>query len=262
MRILALDDNEQDLESLRLMLTELDPEVQFDGVKSENEFLEKLKQNEDYSLLFLDIVLAGDQTQDSRGIELLELIADDYYYIPVCLISGYFIDKVREVHRKVLGNSPQFIGFLDKMDYSTKDLADIIEKAKHFSEEQKREAQEIESLQQTIRDLREGSGTPGSGDRVDREAAELVQRMFKNLYFTPEALRGDLGDQRAVRILMHINTGNEHAINAQKRQLTQGYEGYKNVWEYRCSRDGRILIGLDKGRRDVPLVTKNPPWYE
>ncbi|MCS6972475.1 MAG: response regulator [Leptospiraceae bacterium] len=258
MKVLALDDNQNDLEILGLMLQELNPKIEFHAVNDETQFLDKLQQGDDFTLFFVDIALGGSAEADSRGLRLLELIAGDYYYIPVCLVSGYFLEKVREVHHTLLGYCPQFIGFLDKMEYSIEDLLGILEKAQHFSAEQKKRQAKIAQLQEKIRKLQEELRHKNSKEPSEH----LVQKIFHNLHFTPQALRGELDDHRAIHVLMHINEGNDHVLGTKKKRFASSYNGYHNVWEYRYSHAGRILVGLDYGRKDVLLVTSHAPWHD
>lgn len=117
-KILALDDNPLDLECLKDTLLSVESNIVFSPTKNEMDFLNILEKEKNFSLIFVDISLGKQVESDNRGLALLEMIQQNYYHIPVCILTGFYLEKTKEVMSRFLGSCPQFVDYLDKMDYT------------------------------------------------------------------------------------------------------------------------------------------------
>ena len=82
MKVLLVEDHVLFREGLRLLLGEIDPDVDVTGVSSQDQALEKLK-GIDFDLVLLDLKLG----QES-GLDALAAIKQDYPDLPVVVLSG------------------------------------------------------------------------------------------------------------------------------------------------------------------------------
>ncbi len=130
MNILIVDDFEQDRKMLRRTIHKKHPEYKISEVSNLSYMYAELTKP--CELLFLDISLNGNNKPDNEGLNAICAIIDGYPGLPICLITGYFKEKVYRVLGDFMSESGPIVNCLDKGKYKSEDLLKVYSKAEKY----------------------------------------------------------------------------------------------------------------------------------
>lgn len=132
MKVLIVDDVEADRKMLRQTISRNHKGCEFIEAKDIDEMYSGLSHSP--HILFQDVSLVDTDGHDSQGMTAMFDVIDSHPEIPIVIITGYYLEKIREFTSEFLGKTTQIIDFLDKMNYNEGDIKRIFVKAKDYKE--------------------------------------------------------------------------------------------------------------------------------
>jgi DNA-binding LytR/AlgR family response regulator len=172
MNILIVDDLEQDRKMLRRTIHKNHPEYKISEASNLSHMYAEL--NKPCELLFLDISLNGDNIPDDEGLNAIYNIMDGYPGLPVCVVTGYFKDKIHKFLGDFLTETTQIVNCLDKGVYKSKDLLEVFSKAEKYRSNFRKSRDEMrvaEDLAQEYAEMKE--------KRIEKKFSIYIQKLEK-----------------------------------------------------------------------------------
>ena len=105
----------------------------------------------------MDISFSGNHEPDDDGLYALLEIVNSYPGLPVCIVTGHFKEKLPKFIQQFLGKTLQVVNFLDKANYSDKNLKTTLSMAQEYQSSFKKNIAEKRALDDLLLETAESA---------------------------------------------------------------------------------------------------------